>query len=550
MTPSSGNSSPTKFSAPSQLQAASRAPTNTIYSTPSGSSSSPYLHHAIPRPPSRLPLSRPLSTQFDQSHLLGSLGKEGEGALLAHEKTLDLYRSNAKRSPDPNVQFEFARFLISTALSIPVPPGSASLDTLTRSDSGPIMSATGPRQLLRKSQSTASSESTSSSASIHSAPSVYASEDQSVAMSSASSSQKSGSSVTQMSPAIAASNIQRRDHLVKEATTVLRKLADRSYPDAQYLLGDALSSGILGRRDLREAFILFVAAAKHGHVEAAYRSALCYEEGWGTATEPRKAVQFLRAAAAKNHPGATLKLGVACFYGRLGLHNQEREGIKWLSRATEVANEIFPEGPYELAGIYETGYSDIIIQDDIYAAQLYVKSADLGYAPAAARLGHAYEVGDLKCPVDPALSVHYYTIAALAGDASSMLALCAWYMVGAPPLLEQSEEEAYEWAHKAAEAGYPKAMFAVGHFYEAGIGTSRDLLEANVWYVRAAERGEERAKARLKTLNERPVNGVTSKKNKSNDKLAKKDKNFDTSQNTPGKLKRAESDKDRDCVVM
>jgi hypothetical protein len=34
-----------------------------------------------------------------------------------------------------------------------------------------------------------------------------------------------------------------------------------------------------------------------------------------------------------------------------------------------------------------------------------------------------------------------------------MMALCAWYMVGAEPVLEKDENEAYEWARQAAELG-------------------------------------------------------------------------------------------------
>lgn len=42
-----------------------------------------------------------------------------------------------------------------------------------------------------------------------------------------------------------------------------------------------------------------------------------------------------------------------------------------------------------------------------------------------------------------------------------------------------------------------KAEYAVGYFTEMGIGCRRDPLEANVWYVRAADNGDERAKQRL-----------------------------------------------------
>jgi TPR repeat protein len=34
-----------------------------------------------------------------------------------------------------------------------------------------------------------------------------------------------------------------------------------------------------------------------------------------------------------------------------------------------------------------------------------------------------------------------------------MMNLCAWYMVGAEPVLDKDENEAYEWAKKAAEHG-------------------------------------------------------------------------------------------------
>ena len=48
--------------------------------------------------------------------------------------------------------------------------------------------------------------------------------------------------------------------------------------------------------------------------------------------------------------------------------------------------------------------------------------------------------------------------------------------------------------------GLTKAEYAVGYFTEMGIGCRRDPLEANVWYVRAADAGDERAKHRLAAI--------------------------------------------------
>ena len=48
--------------------------------------------------------------------------------------------------------------------------------------------------------------------------------------------------------------------------------------------------------------------------------------------------------------------------------------------------------------------------------------------------------------------------------------------------------------------GLPKAEYAVGYFTEMGIGCRRDPLESNLWYVRAAEQGDERAKHRIAAI--------------------------------------------------
>lgn len=243
--------------------------------------------------------------------------------------------------------------------------------------------------------------------------------------------------------------------LLKDARQILQRLADRSYPFAQYYLADGYASGLFNKDkpDYDRAFPLFVAASKHGHAESGYRAALCYEFGWGCRKDYAKAVQFFRAAASKNHPGAATRLGSACLRGDMGLQGKYREGVKWLKRASESADYQYNNAPYELGLLHETGYGDDIFKDEIYAVQLFTQAAELGHPSAALKLGEAYEHGLLCCPKDAALSVHYYNCAAQADIPEAMMNLCAWYMVGAEPVLEKDENEAYEWAKKAAEHG-------------------------------------------------------------------------------------------------
>jgi TPR repeat protein len=244
-----------------------------------------------------------------------------------------------------------------------------------------------------------------------------------------------------------------RAELLRDARQLLQKLADKSYPFAQYYLADGYGSGLFnkGKEDYDRAFPLFIAAAKRGHAEAAYRAALCYEFGWGCRKDYQKAAQYYRMSASKNHPGAATRLGLACINEGMGLSGKYREGVKWLKRAAESADTQYNAAPYELAKLHENGFGDDIFKDEEYAAQLFTQSANLGHADANLVMGKAYEHGLLGCPQDAALSIHFYTGAAEAGEPEAMMALCAWYLFGAEPILEKNENEAFAWAVKAAE---------------------------------------------------------------------------------------------------
>ncbi|KUJ22710.1 HCP-like protein [Mollisia scopiformis] len=428
------------------------------------------------------PQAPPPPISLDNSQLRSVVGSNA--SLLSMGKTLEMYRQNVKKLNDAETQYAFAIFLIQAA-----------------QEAGLNQEPNAPRKLSPKPGG-------------RDLDSPYIEKQQS-------------------SP----------QELLSEAKHILQRLSDRSYPFAQYYLADGYASGLFskGKEDYNTAFPLFVSASKHGHAESGYRAALCYEFGWGCRKDVAKAVQFYRQSASKNHPGAMTRLGRACLSGDLGL-NKYREGLKWLKRATESADVQYNQAPYHLGLLYETGYGDDIFLDESYAAQLFTQAADLGHPEACYRLGDAYEHGKLSCPRDPALSVHFYTGAAQRGHPAAMMALCAWYMVGAPPVLEKDENEAYEWARQAADAGLTKAEYAVGYFTEMGIGCRRDPLEANVWYVKAADAGDERAKVRLAAIRAAASGGAP----------------MEVAPPKSGKMKKSQSgnektglnEKDKDCVVM
>jgi TPR repeat protein len=83
--------------------------------------------------------------------------------------------------------------------------------------------------------------------------------------------------------------------------------------------------------------------------------------------------------------------------------------------------------------------------------------------------------------------------------------------------------------------GLPKAEYACGYFTEMGIGCRRDPLEANVWYVKAAGHGDDRAQQRLRIIQA----------------AASGQSHLDATTNK-SKLKKGAKDgkDDKDCVVM
>ncbi|CCE61178.1 hypothetical protein TPHA_0A00930 [Tetrapisispora phaffii CBS 4417] len=380
---------------------------------------------------------------------------ENPSALTPRLETIEMYRQNLKKSKDPIALFEFAQYMLQTALSMKSSDGAISNNGMN----------------------------------------------------------------LQFNAEDGIDCMELRKQFLKESHHYLKKLASKGYVDAQYLLGDAYASGAFGKVDNKESFNQFRAAAKHGHVESAYRASYCLENGLGTTRDSKKSIDFLKFAATRNHQSSMFKLGLYSFYGRMGISDDittKQNGIKWLSRAAARANKLTAAAPYELAKIYQRGFLDLIIPDEKYAVELYIQAASLGHTTSAVLLGQLYETGNSSIKQDVSLSVHYYTQAAMNGNPIGMMGLCAWYILGAEPAFAKDESEAYEWAYKAANCGYPKAQFTLGYFLEKGKGCEKDINNAWKWYEVAAKNNDPRAKRKLESrdqstssaqdvsLNERP----------------------------------------------
>ena len=283
-----------------------------------------------------------------------------------------------------------------------------------------------------------------------------------------------------------------RERYLLDAHKILKKLANVQNAEAMFFLADCLGRGLFSAEpDNKEAFTLYQSAAKLGNAAAAYRTAVCCEigseEGGGTRKDPLKAMQWYKRAATLGDTPAMYKVGMILLKGLLGQARNPREAVGWLKRAAERADAENPHALHELGLLYESAQpNDAILRDEPYAFTLFQQAAELGYKFSQFRLGCAFEYGLMGCPVDPRLSIMWYSRAATQEEHQSELALSGWYLTGSEGVLQQSDTEAYLWARKAAMAGLAKAEYAMGYFTEVGIGIPANLEDAKRWYWRAA----------------------------------------------------------------
>jgi TPR repeat protein len=282
-----------------------------------------------------------------------------------------------------------------------------------------------------------------------------------------------------------------RERYLIDASKILKKLASAQNPDAMFFLADCLGRGLFGAEpDNKEAFTMYQSAAKLGHAAAAYRTAVCCEIGGeegGTRKDPPKAIQWYRRAATLGDTPAMYKVGMILLKGLLMQPENPREAISWLKRAAERADPENPHALHELGMLYKSAQpNDVILRDEAYALSLFKQAAELGYKYSQFRLGCAYEYGLMGCPIDPKLSIMWYSRAATQEEHEAELALSGWYLTGSEGVLQQNDTEAYLWARKAAVAGLAKAEYAMGYFTEVGIGVPANLEDAKRWYRRAA----------------------------------------------------------------
>ncbi|EJC99101.1 HCP-like protein [Fomitiporia mediterranea MF3/22] len=277
----------------------------------------------------------------------------------------------------------------------------------------------------------------------------------------------------------------------------------------------------------RTAFRAFETSARAGYSASWFKLGRNYE----AFDDSRRAKDCFERGAKAEDVSCLYRLGMAYLMGQLGLTESPSTAVQLLYRAAEKATVVVPQPAYVYASLLlgDFAHASANLPASIFqphtpsgstieeeAQRFLERAAYLHFTPAQYKLGHFYEFARAPYAYDPLLSVQYYTLAS-ESDPEANLALSKWFLCGAEGFFEKDELLARTFAERAARAGLPSAEFAVGYYWEVGIGSVKDMRRAKRWYEKAAAHGNSDAVDRLTFLAQ---NATSSLSRQDHDQLA------------------------------
>ncbi|EJD05647.1 uncharacterized protein FOMMEDRAFT_103780 [Fomitiporia mediterranea MF3/22] len=288
----------------------------------------------------------------------------------------------------------------------------------------------------------------------------------------------------------------------------------------------------------RTAFREFEAAARSGFSPASWFRLGRDYESFGDATH---AVGCFDRGARAGDESCLYRLGMANLLGQLGIPQDYGKALPMLQRAATLASITVPQPAYVFALILlgDSSGSTLPLNSPVpqhlitplippgstpqtEARKHLERAAYLHFTPAQYKLGHAYEFAEAPFPFDPLLSVQYYSLASQSGEPEADLALSRWFLCGSdgggggPGAVNEAEgfkrdeNLAFVFGEKAAKKGLPAAEFAMGYYWEVGVGVpAPDVKTAIGWYELAANHGNPDAVQRLEALKKESGQALT-----------------------------------------
>ncbi len=237
-------------------------------------------------------------------------------------------------------------------------------------------------------------------------------------------------------------------------------------------------------------------------------------------SDPEKIAQACMQAAADGDDRASLLVALLYFIGK-GVPEDERKGLEWLRRSSDLDNPIaqltlafielikpkpdfasafhlakesydagFVEAGFLLALVYLDGKG---VEKNYAIAKKYLLELDPKFPEAQYVLGGMALKG-YGGPVDLELAIQYLTSAAESGCLSAMDLLAFVYLENKG---HQNEKCARKWLERCAQEKYPNCQYNLGYMYEKGLGGEQNDDNALRYYRLAAQNNHIAAQYKL-----------------------------------------------------
>ena len=167
-----------------------------------------------------------------------------------------------------------------------------------------------------------------------------------------------------------------------------------------------------------------------------------------------------------------------------------------IERATRQARELAEAG--DRLAQYQLGREDGHLDKE---PAMLRRAAEGGWASAQASLGRWLRERERW-----AVSVQWYRRSAEQGDPGARYGLGLAYYRGRG--VPRDRARAFELMLQSARSGYVIAEYGVGLSYEDGHGTQRNLAKSRRWIQRAADKGLEEAREKLRSLSTASMDGA------------------------------------------
>ncbi len=220
-------------------------------------------------------------------------------------------------------------------------------------------------------------------------------------------------------------------------------------------------------------------AAADGNIDAQFRLAVCFYEGYGVRFNITEAVTWFEKAAEQGHPGACEKMAHFYYMG-ICVKLDYAKAIEFCEKAEsqghKVTLEWYKDGGDNVRCLIEgdNRYNQKIFKE---AAKWYEKSAKKGNAVAQARLGDCYCFGE-GVAKDKLMAEELYKKAAENGNRMSKIALCLFFGDWRHRYDKyEITEKDIEYITNEANSGVIRAQRIIGecHFRGVGIKTNHSI---------------------------------------------------------------------------